>query len=447
MPPGPLELGTYIGQMVRTLRQLPPASAIQRLVEHHDLDAGRRKPGAVSRRPGRGRRDRPRRPHDPHRTLPRRARRLAHLRAHAVRRPHPRPVVDGRGRTGAAETGLDVETMWTDDGFVVRFPETETPPDTRLMLPAADEVEELVLRQLGASAMFAAKFREAAGRALLLPSAGRADAARCGSSASAPRICWRLPRASARFRCCWRPTASACATSSTCRPWWPHSGESKVARSRQSRSIRRCRRRSRRRCSSATSRTTSTTAMPRSPSGALRPGDRSEPAARAARRGRAARAAGPGRARPGRGAAQHLDATHQARSIDGLHDLLLRLGDLTAVELDARSRTERRSIAALVEARRAIAVNIAESAHLPVERGALPRCPRCAVAGRPARFAAATGRQRRRRPRGATRARMGRSRPTTSPRRYGLGRATAELLLRKSPRRPPARGGSARQRP
>ena len=68
-----------------------------------------------------------------------------------------------------AETGLDVETMWTDDGFVVRFPETDEPPDSRLMLPASDEVEALVLRQLGGTAMFAAKFREAAGRALLLP--------------------------------------------------------------------------------------------------------------------------------------------------------------------------------------------------------------------------------------------------------------------------------------
>ena len=68
-----------------------------------------------------------------------------------------------------AETGLDVETMWTDDGFVVRFPETDDPPDTRLMVPASEEVEALVLNQLGGTAMFAAKFREAAGRALLLP--------------------------------------------------------------------------------------------------------------------------------------------------------------------------------------------------------------------------------------------------------------------------------------
>ncbi len=37
------------------------------------------------------------------------------------------------------------------------------------MVPASEEVEALVLNQLGGTAMFAAKFREAAGRALLLP--------------------------------------------------------------------------------------------------------------------------------------------------------------------------------------------------------------------------------------------------------------------------------------
>ena len=37
------------------------------------------------------------------------------------------------------------------------------------MIPSSEEVEALVLRQLGGTALFAAKFREAAGRALLLP--------------------------------------------------------------------------------------------------------------------------------------------------------------------------------------------------------------------------------------------------------------------------------------
>ena len=68
-----------------------------------------------------------------------------------------------------AELGLEVETMWTDDGFVVRLPESDEAPDPALVLPAPDELEPLVLRQLGSSALFAAKFREAAARALLLP--------------------------------------------------------------------------------------------------------------------------------------------------------------------------------------------------------------------------------------------------------------------------------------
>ena len=68
-----------------------------------------------------------------------------------------------------AELAIDVESMWSDDGFILRFPETDKPPSADLVLPDPDEVEQLLLRQLGASSMFAAKFREAAARALLLP--------------------------------------------------------------------------------------------------------------------------------------------------------------------------------------------------------------------------------------------------------------------------------------
>jgi len=67
------------------------------------------------------------------------------------------------------ELAIDVETMWSDDGFIVRFPETDLPPRAELVIPDPDEVEQLVMRQLGSSSMFAAKFREAAARALLLP--------------------------------------------------------------------------------------------------------------------------------------------------------------------------------------------------------------------------------------------------------------------------------------
>jgi ATP-dependent Lhr-like helicase len=68
-----------------------------------------------------------------------------------------------------AHGGPDVETMWSEDGFVLRFPETEEAPAVEPILLAPQEAAELVLQQLGATALFAAKFRESAARALLLP--------------------------------------------------------------------------------------------------------------------------------------------------------------------------------------------------------------------------------------------------------------------------------------
>ncbi len=50
------------------------------------------------------------------------------------------------------------------------------------------------------------------------PGAGPGPAPRCGSCASGPPTCWRWRRSTARSRSCSRPTGSACATSSTCRP-------------------------------------------------------------------------------------------------------------------------------------------------------------------------------------------------------------------------------------
>jgi ATP-dependent helicase Lhr and Lhr-like helicase len=67
------------------------------------------------------------------------------------------------------ERGWEVESMWTDDGFVIRLPDNEEAVDTELLLPAPGELKDLVMRQLGSTSLFAAKFREAAARALLLP--------------------------------------------------------------------------------------------------------------------------------------------------------------------------------------------------------------------------------------------------------------------------------------
>jgi ATP-dependent Lhr-like helicase len=74
-----------------------------------------------------------------------------------------------------AAGGPEVETLWGDDGFVLRFPDTDAPPDPDWFLVEPAEAMALVLRQLGTTALFAGRFREAAGRALLLPRR-RADA-------------------------------------------------------------------------------------------------------------------------------------------------------------------------------------------------------------------------------------------------------------------------------
>jgi ATP-dependent Lhr-like helicase len=68
-----------------------------------------------------------------------------------------------------AERGLEVESMWSDDGFVLRIPDNDEAILSEQLLPSPAEFQQLVLRQLGSSSLFAAKFREAAARALLLP--------------------------------------------------------------------------------------------------------------------------------------------------------------------------------------------------------------------------------------------------------------------------------------
>jgi ATP-dependent helicase Lhr and Lhr-like helicase len=65
--------------------------------------------------------------------------------------------------------GPAVETMWANDGFVLRFPDTDEVPDADLLLLDSKAATNLALRQLGSTSLFAAKFREAAARALLLP--------------------------------------------------------------------------------------------------------------------------------------------------------------------------------------------------------------------------------------------------------------------------------------
>jgi ATP-dependent Lhr-like helicase len=175
-PGRPLEFGRRIGALVRELRALPKPAALTRLVTEHDLD-----PGAAENL----------------------MEFLADQEAATVQVPDDRTVVIERCRDELgdwrvcvltpfgsrihipwamavsarirAAGGPEVETLWGDDGFVLRFPDTDEPPDPDWFLVESAEVMQLVLRQLGSTALFAGRFREAAGRALLLPRR-RADA-------------------------------------------------------------------------------------------------------------------------------------------------------------------------------------------------------------------------------------------------------------------------------
>ena len=69
------------------------------------------------------------------------------------------------------EFGLEADAIWSDDGIVVHLPDSDEPPGAELVMVEPDEVEDLVVRELANSALFGARFRENAARALLLPRA------------------------------------------------------------------------------------------------------------------------------------------------------------------------------------------------------------------------------------------------------------------------------------
>ena len=166
----PIEFGRRIGALVRELGEMPRAVAVARLAGEHDLE-----PGAAENL----------------------MRYLADQEIVTTIVPDDRNIVIERVRDELgdwrvcvltpfgsrihapwamaatakirANGGPDVETMWSEDGFVLRFPEADVAPDVEPLLMPAEEAAELVMRQLGSTALFAAKFRESASRALLLP--------------------------------------------------------------------------------------------------------------------------------------------------------------------------------------------------------------------------------------------------------------------------------------
>ena len=166
----PAEFGRNIGQMTRELLALPHAAAFSRLMDDHSLDlsAGENllryleeQTAATGRVPS---------DHDI--VIERCRDELGDWRVCVLTpfgsRVHAPWCMAAMAKL-RAERGIEAEAMWSDDGFVMRLPESEESLDSEALLPTPMELKDLVLRQLGSTSLFAAKFREAAARALLLP--------------------------------------------------------------------------------------------------------------------------------------------------------------------------------------------------------------------------------------------------------------------------------------
>ena len=65
--------------------------------------------------------------------------------------------------------GLEVQCIYTDDGIVIRVPEADEAPIGEAVLIDPEEIDDLVVQEVGHSALFASRFRECSARALLLP--------------------------------------------------------------------------------------------------------------------------------------------------------------------------------------------------------------------------------------------------------------------------------------
>ncbi len=65
--------------------------------------------------------------------------------------------------------GIEAQSLWSDDGIAIHLPDADAPPPTEELLIEPTEIEDLVMSELASTALFGSRFRENAGRALLIP--------------------------------------------------------------------------------------------------------------------------------------------------------------------------------------------------------------------------------------------------------------------------------------
>jgi ATP-dependent helicase Lhr and Lhr-like helicase len=169
-PGRPYELGEQIGKASRELVALPEKKAIERLMQRHSLDEQAAQnlltflndqlsaTGAV--------------PSD-RTVVVERFRdeigdwRVCILTPFGARVHAPWSLALGARLRDAL--GLEVQSLWSDDGIAVHLPAADATPPTDEMIIDPGEIEELVMGELAGSALFGSRFRENAARALLIP--------------------------------------------------------------------------------------------------------------------------------------------------------------------------------------------------------------------------------------------------------------------------------------
>lgn len=169
-PGRPVELGRKIGALVRELSAQPVPQATELLQTQHGFDSGacealleylheQREATAVV-------------PNDRAIVIERFKDEVGDYRVcilspfgRRVHAPWAMALVE-RFRNAA---GAELDAVWSDDGIVLRLPDTEDQLSAEEFAPDPDEVEALVVQGLAKSSLFSAHFRENAGRALLLP--------------------------------------------------------------------------------------------------------------------------------------------------------------------------------------------------------------------------------------------------------------------------------------
>ncbi len=169
-PGRPLELGRALGAFIREIRDLPPGDAHQRLRSHYDLDEWAANnvgiylqeqsdaTGVV--------------PDDRTIVVERFRDEIGDWRV-CILSPFGTPIhapwAMAIERRLLERFDIPVETMWGDDGIVIRLPESaDEVPLTDLIIDP-DDIDELVVSTVPQTSLFSARFRECAARALLLP--------------------------------------------------------------------------------------------------------------------------------------------------------------------------------------------------------------------------------------------------------------------------------------